>query len=111
RLVRQSPFNADNLRQTSFALVEVLPELKESDASDVVIKDEDLEWQFYRSSGAGGQNVNKVSTAVRLTHIPSGIVVTSQTQRMQLQNRNNALALLRAKLWIRLHEEEKSQIK
>lgn len=106
RLVRQSPFNSDNLRQTSFALVEVLPELEEVDASDIEIRDEDLEWQFYRASGHGGQNVNKVSTAVRLKHHPSGIVVTSQTQRQQEQNRQNALNLLRAKLWIRAQESE-----
>lgn len=110
RLVRQSPFNADNLRQTSFALVEVLPELEESDASDIVISEEDLEWQFYRSSGKGGQNVNKVSTAVRLKHIPSDIVVTSQTQRRQEQNRANALAQLRAKLWIRKQEMERQKL-
>ena len=110
RLVRQSPFNADSLRQTSFARVEIMPELEEADASDIEIKDDDLEWQFYRSSGSGGQNVNKVSTAVRLKHIPSGIVVTSQTQRQQQQNRDNALAHLRAKLWIRKQEMEKQKI-
>jgi len=99
RLVRQSPFNADNLRQTSFALVEVLPEFEASDLPDVEIKDEDLDWQFYRSGGHGGQNVNKVSTAVRLTHNPTGIVVTAQTERYQERNRQYALNLLRAKLW------------
>lgn len=100
RLVRQSPFNADKLRQTSFALVEVLPELEDVDLPDIQIKDEDLDWQFTRSGGKGGQNVNKVSTAVRLTHIPTGIVVTSQNERFQEQNRKIALNLLRGKLWV-----------
>lgn len=107
RLVRQSPFNADALRQTSFALVEVLPELTESDFPDIKIKDEDLDWQFYRSGGHGGQNVNKVSTAVRLTHKPTGIVVTSQSERYQEANRKIALGLLRAKLWAKAEEEQK----
>lgn len=100
RLVRQSPFNADNLRQTSFALVEVLPELEEVDLPDVKIKDEDLDWQFFRSSSQGGQNVQKVSTAVRLIHKPTGIVVSAQSERFQEQNRKIALSLLRSKLWL-----------
>jgi len=104
RLVRQSPFNADKLRQTSFALVEVLPIVEEKDVS---IKNEDLEWQFFRSGGHGGQNVNKVSSAVRLTHKPTQITVTCQTERYQIQNRENALKLLRAKLW--QIEEQKKQ--
>ncbi len=105
RLVRQSPFNADKLRQTSFALVEVLPQIKES---DIEIKEEDLEWQFYRSGGKGGQNVNKVATAVRLIHKTTGIVVTSQTERYQGANRENALKILRAKLWA-IKEEKKQK--
>lgn len=96
RLVRQSPFNADKLRQTSFSLVEVLPIVEDH---AVEIREEDLEWQFYRSGGKGGQNVNKVSTAVRLTHTPSNITVSCQTERSQGQNRENALKILRSKLW------------
>lgn len=110
RLVRQSPFNADNLRQTSFAMAEVLPIVEESIGP--VIKEDDLEWDFFRSGGKGGQNVNKVSTAVRLTHKPTGIVITCQAQRYQGQNREYALKVLRAKLWaaeeeVRRKEEAK----
>ncbi len=103
RLVRQSPFNADRLRQTSFALVEVWPVIE--DNQEIEIKEEDLEFEAFRSSSKGGQNVNKVSTAVRLRHKPTGLVVTSQSQRYQAQNRENALRILRAKLW-ELKQEE-----
>lgn len=97
RLVRQSPFNADHLRQTSFALVEVLPEVMAAPGKNV-IRDEDLEWEFFRSGGHGGQNVNKVSSAVRLVHKPTGITVTSQKERDQSRNRELALKILSAKL-------------
>lgn len=111
RLVRQSPFNADKLRQTSFALVEVLPELSDVDLPDIKIKEDELSWQFVHSGGHGGQNVNKVATAVRLTHIPTGIVVTAQSERFQEQNRKNALDLLRGKLWILEKERAKGEKK
>jgi peptide chain release factor 2 len=108
RLVRQSPFNADKLRQTSFSLVEVIPEIDEADMPDIEMKDDDLEWQFFRASTQGGQNVQKVSTAVRVKHKPTNIVVTAQRERSQIQNRQIALDLLRSKLWIL--EQKKKEV-
>ena len=108
RLVRLSPFNADSLRQTSFALVQVLPLLSEQKETE--IKPDDLEISFNRSSGHGGQNVNKVSTAVRLKHLPTGIVVESQNERSQEQNRKIAMSLLAAKLWAREEEERQKKL-
>ncbi|OGH08691.1 MAG: peptide chain release factor 2 [Candidatus Levybacteria bacterium RBG_16_35_6] len=104
RLVRQSPFNADKLRQTSFALVEVLPDIDEE--GKLEIREDDLEWEFYRASSHGGQNVQKVSSAVRLKHKPTGIIVTAQSERYQGKNREYAFKLLKGKLW-NLQEEER----
>ncbi|MFH1295348.1 MAG: peptide chain release factor 2 [bacterium] len=110
RLVRQSPFNANDLRQTSFALVEVIPLVDES--IEVVVKDDDLEWDFFRAGGHGGQNVNKVSTAVRLKHKPTGIIVENQTERYQGKNREKALQVLKSKLYaLQLAEAEKEKRK
>ncbi|BCK84354.1 peptide chain release factor 2 [Dysosmobacter sp. NSJ-60] len=112
RLVRVSPFDANARRQTSFAAIEVMPEI-ENDES-IEIRDEDIEMQVYRASGAGGQHVNKTSSAVRLIHKPTGIVVASQQERSQFQNKDNCMKMLRAKLLelkAQQHAEKISDIK
>src|SRR5699024_4415670 len=108
RLVRISPFDSGGRRHTSFASVEVLPEI--NDDEDIYINPDDIKMDVYRASGAGGQHVNKTSSAVRLTHIPTGIIVACQTERSQFQNRDTAMKMLKSKLLTLKEQANKEKI-
>lgn len=109
RLVRISPFDANKRRHTSFASVDIMPDIE--DDINIQINDEDLEIDTFRSSGAGGQHVNKTESAIRIKHVPSGIVVSCQTERSQLQNRDNAMKMLKSKLFELEQEKQKDLLK
>ena len=109
RLVRISPFNAQGKRQTSFTSVDVMPDIEED--LDIDINDDDLRIDTYRSSGAGGQHINKTSSAIRITHFPTGIVVQCQNERSQFQNKDKAMQMLKSKLYVLKKEEEEANAK
>ena len=108
RLVRISPFNAQGKRQTSFVSLDVMPDIEED--LDVEVRDEDIRVDTYRSSGAGGQHINKTSSAIRITHFPTGIVVTCQNERSQHQNKDKAMQMLKAKLFMLKQEENENKL-
>lgn len=108
RLVRISPFNAQGKRQTSFVSLDVMPDIEED--VDVEVKDEDIRIDTYRSSGAGGQHINKTSSAIRITHFQTGIVVTCQNERSQFQNKDKAMQMLKAKLYMLKQEENAEKL-
>ena len=108
RLVRISPFNAQGKRQTSFVSLDVMPDIE--DDVDVDVRDEDIRIDTYRSSGAGGQHINKTSSAIRITHFPTGIVVTCQNERSQFQNKDKAMQMLKAKLYMLKQEENAEKL-
>ena len=108
RLVRISPFNAQAKRQTSFVSCDIMPDIETE--IDIEVRPEDIKMEVYRASGAGGQHINKTSSAVRLIHIPTGIVVACQEERSQLQNRNKAMQMLKAKLYLKEKEEQEAML-